>query len=790
MSQRTQLPPKSGLDWSERSLTGSAPIGKNHALVFSCTGEEPGLADPLYLRRRSRTDAPPRCPGKVNKPLLFLLLAGGTVGAGAADSDLFALCRSDATTPALPSPPPSGATLLSADRAVSDGDGTITLTGSVEALRAGQFLQANAGRYRPGAGIVDASGNVSYLREDMRIEGESGEFGLGTETGLVIGSRFELFERHARGEAATARMLDRDVTVLDEAWYTTCDPGREDWLLRAARVRLDRESGVGVAHHARLSFMRVPLLYTPWISFPIDDRRRSGFLYPDIRDSSRSGLELSLPYYLNLAPNRDATITPRHLKKRGSMIESEIRYLGRNHHGQLDIGWLPNDRQTGRDRSLFSYRHQTLPGTGPSVDVDYNHVSDADYLRDFGNDLGIVSLTHLEKRATLGYQARHWLATAGLQRYQTVDDDIRPAARPYRLEPVLSFGTQLPEHNFRPGLKLAATHVNFRHAIRVEGQRYEIRPALSYPMYGLAGFIEPSVSLRHTGYRLDNAAPGDSQLTRTLPIITVDSGIFLERRLDLRGRTLIQTLEPRAFFLHVPYREQDHLPQFDTGTPDFNFSQLFRDNRFNGADRVGDAHHVALALVTRLIDATNGRERLTAGIGQIHHFRDRRVQLGGRPPETASRSDLVGEATGQAGNVTLRLDARRSEHNGHLDRAGLDMAYRPGPRRLLGIGYRYREKVVEQADLTVLWPLGARWHVLARHSHSLHDRRTLETITGLEYRSCCWRLRLVSRRYLDGVAEGRDAEYNRSIYAQLEFIGLASLGDDLEDLLERGILRQ
>ena len=720
--------------------------------------------------------------------LLTLLLLGSARVLAAAEPELFALCRPEhAVQPEIPSSPERGITVLTSREAIAEGDGTVTLTGDVQALRDGQALNADRARYDQNNARIAVDGNVVYLRQGMAIDGDEGEFSLDTDSGELASARFRLFARHARGEAESARMLDSNVTTLGDARYTTCDPGDEDWLLRASHVRLDRATGIGTARNARLSFMGVPFLYTPWISFPIDDRRRSGFLYPNVRDSSSNGLEFSIPYYLNLAPNYDATLTPHYMKKRGLMLESEFRYLGKRYEGLMDVSWVPNDQEMQRERSLIGYRHNTIPGAGFNLDVDYNRVSDADYFDDFGNDLGIASITHLEQRAVLGYQANNWTASARVQRYQTVDEAIATNQRPYRQEPALTFRSQLPEYNFRPNARLIGSYVDFRHEARQEGQRMEAQPALTFPMYSLAAYLQPTVTLRHTAYHLERVADGDSRPERTLPVVTVDSGMFLERNLDWGGRGLIQTLEPRLYYLYVPYRDQDHLPVFDSGIADFNFSQLFRDNRFNGSDRVGDANQLATALITRFIDAQTGRERFHAGIGRIHYFRDRRVRLSG-DPLTARRSDLVGEATAILGPLSARMDARRSEESGDVDVAGVSVQYRPGPRRLIGAAYRFRDETIEQTDFTLLWPLGRRWHAVARHNYSLHDRRTLETIAGVEYRSCCWRARVVSRRHLENVIGNEEPEYKRSLYLQIEFICLASLGDDLESLLERGIL--
>lgn len=740
------------------------------------------LGLPFFRSRRRRL--------RTTLLLPALLLAAASAHGAGTPQPLFGLCRAE-TLAAPPLPPPPGAagtTLLNANEALTDENGVVTLVGDVAAYRDRQSLHADRAVYEQQSSRIEATGNVRYLREGLLIEGDRGELLLDDDTGTLDNAGFRLFERHGRGSAGNVSMLDRDVTVLLGASYTTCDPGDEDWLLRASRVRLDRASGTGTARNARLSFMGVPFLYTPWLSFPIDDRRKSGFLTPEVKDSSRNGLEIALPYYLNIAPRYDATLTPRYMHKRGTMLETELRYLNARSAGILDLSYLPDDRLAGEKRSLFGYRHTAQPAMGFGLDVDYHRVSDPDYFRDFGTGLSVASITHLEQRAVLNYQAERWNASARVQRYQTVDETIAPARRPYRQEPALTFRSQLPEHNFRPNYRLIGSYVDFRHSDRLEGRRLEAQPAVTLPMYTLAAYAQPTLTLRHTSYALD-AAPGqDDGIDRTLPVVSVDTGVFLERETRWGGREMLHTLEPRLYYLYVPYRNQDELPLFDTGIPDFNFTQLFRDNRFNGSDRVGDTNQVSAALVTRLIDAQTGRERMRAGIGQIYYFQDRRVQLTGET-ETARRSDIVAEATAAlTASVSLRADARRSEESGRIDRAGLSLGYRPAPRSVVNLAYRFREDTLEQTDLTLLWPLGRRWHAVARHNYSLHDERTLETLAGVEYRSCCWRLRLVNRRHLDNVVADTTPEYNRSIYLQLELIGLASLGDDLESLLERGIL--
>lgn len=725
-------------------------------------------------------------------PLLAVALAPAGDARAASPPEPFQLCRPEhhvpPEIPRIEAGVPPGSTILRADRAETSGPDILTMRGGFEAIREGRGLSADGARYDRSEARVEATGNVRFTQENLLIEGDRGEFYLERDSGEVSQARLRLYDRHARGEARHADILDRHVTVLRDARYTTCDPGEEDWVLRSSRVRLDRESGTGTARNVALTFKGVPVIYSPWLSFPIDDRRKSGFLYPDVGNSSRTGFELATPYYLNLHPRFDATLTPRLMTDRGLMLESEFRYLNPGSAGTLRASYLPDDDIASEDRSLISYRHAPRPAAGLTFDVDYNRVSDTAYLQDFGNDLGTASITHLEQRALATYQATNWAASARLQRYQTIDEAIAPARYPYRQLPALTFRSQLPEYNLRPNYRLLGTYVDFRHDERIDGRRIDLQPSLTLPLYTLAAYVQPTVTLRHTRYALD-AAPGQpDRPARTLPVASLDAGVFLERDTSWMGRPMLHTLEPRLYYLYIPYRDQSDLPVFDTGLPDFNFTQLFRDNRFNGSDRVGDANQVSVAVVTRLLDAESGRERMRAGIGRIVYFEDREVTLSGEP-ETARVSDIVAEAKAAlTPSVSMQLDLRYSESLEEIDRSRIAVDYRPARRQLIGLAYRFREETLKQTDVRILWPLGRRWHAVARHTYSLHDRRDLETLVGFEYRNCCWRARIAHRRHLDEVLAGDEPRYNRSLYLQLELIGLASLGDDLETLLDRGIL--
>jgi LPS-assembly protein len=304
-------------------------------------------------------------------------------------------------------------------------------------------------------------------------------------------------------------------------------------------------------------------------------------------------------------------------------------------------------------------------------------------------------------------------------------------------------------------------------------------------MRGTAWFLTPRLALRHTQYQLKDVV-GDDRPYRSQEVASLDGGLFFEREVEIAGRPLQQTLEPRLYYLHVPYDDQSNLPVFDTSDLDFTFSQLFRDNRFSGADRMGDAEQLTLALSSRLNRPDNGRELARASLGQIFYFRDRQVTLPSQPIETDDSSSLVGELALQPRDgLSLSATAQRNLHQDVSERIGARLSYRPEPSRALSLSYSYRrDQSVRQTDLVALWPLSQHWQFLGRWHYDLETERSVDVLSGLEYQSCCWGLRLVGRAQLNTSTQ----EIDRSIYLSLELKGLGNIGQGLDSELERGIL--
>jgi Organic solvent tolerance protein OstA len=715
-------------------------------------------------------------------------------------SDPWALCGAP-EPPLVPVPPGARgkpvernvAAHLSGQRAEAFARNFFVLSGNAVAKRADQLLAADRITYDAAQERVEAQGNVRYGEYDLSIEGQSGYLQLDTDQGGLDEVRYRLHDRHGRGTAATMRLESPSLSRFTQVTYTTCNPDDSAWQLKASRLKLNREEGVGTAHHARLALKNIPVFYTPYITFPIDDRRKSGFLVPSFGHSSRSGFDLEIPYYWNIAPNMDATLAPRLLTRRGFQFLGEFRYLTENHHGELYGEGLPDDREFGRGRGLISFTdsgHFLTPRLTTNLIV--HRVSDERYFGDLGNNLSLASITYLESRADLYYAGHGWSLLGRAQDFQTVDETIAPPSRPYRRLPQLLFHGHLSEQRLGLSYALRNEFVRFDHDVGVTGERIDLRPTISLPIAHPAFFLTPSASMSYTQYFLDGRRREDSTPTRTLPIVSLDSGLFLERRFTLSSRALLQTLEPRLYYLYVPFEDQSDIPNFDSTALNLRFFELFLDNRFSGGDRIGDANQLTLALTTRLFDALLGSERLRASIGQIIYFRDREVTLPGQPLGTDRVSHLVAELFAALPyHVKLNAEIQWNPEQDQLDRGIVRVQYRPARDWILNLAYRSvrnaqktERESLDQTDVSLVWPLGRQWHMVARWNYSIEDDRTLEVFGGLEYDSCCFALRGIVRRFVRDI----EGDVNTSFLLQLELKGLTSIGQKVEELLEERIL--
>jgi LPS-assembly protein len=659
---------------------------------------------------------------------------------------------------------------------------TASMSGGVLLRRDDKYAGADSARYDPEQRALFLEGGVRYEDPGTQILSRSAEFGYDLGRIRFEGAEFSLGSSSARGAAEELEINQNGTLTLGGVEYTTCPPGSEDWLLQGKSIKLDTREGIGTAKGMKLRFKGVPILYLPYISFPISDARKSGLLTPEIGSSGRSGNELRVPYYWNIAPNYDATITPRLLTSRGLQLETQFRYLTVKNEGQITADYLPNNDILDRARHQVNLTHRTDFGRGWRNRINYRAVSDGQYFEDLGGSLSVSSITHLDRHVRFDYYSERLSLLAQAQDFQTIDDAIDPSDRPYRRVPQLLLNANLPASIFRLGLDSEV--VQFDRDVGVTGWRFNAAPSVAVPVRKPGWFFVPAVALDYTRYELADTLPGEpTEITRTVPITSVDTGLVLERMTSSSNR--LQTIEPRLLYVNIPYRDQDGLPVFDTITPDINLVQLYRKNRFLGVDRIGDTEQISIGVTSRILDLSSGRELMSATIGQTRYFDDRQVTLPGLPAATFETSDYVARLRFLLlENVNFGFGHQWGTGDNGVTKSEARLQYRPARNKIVNLAYRYRRESLEQGDVSWSWPLAKRWNFVGRYNYSFRDETVLEQFFGLEYESCCWGLRLVTRRHIST----RDGTRDSSVGLQLVLKGMTSVGTAADKLLERGIL--
>jgi len=666
--------------------------------------------------------------------------------------------------------------------------GVSEFSGNVEMQQGDQRLSAEQLRYDKATSLADATGNVTFQDSSgASFQTQETHINLESRLGYAGPSYFRLENAGARGDAERIDFEGPDHTRLTRVRYTTCAPGQDSWFLKMRELRLDTREDIGTAYHASVDFQGLPIFYLPYLSFPISDQRKSGFLIPRVGSASNRGLEVAAPYYFNLAPNYDDTLTPQFMTERGLQLQNQFRYLTRHSEGKIELEVLPHDRmENGDDRAAGLYQHKHVLNPLWTGNIDLRAVSDKKYFDDFGDNLGLTSQTHLPQNAGVDYRGPLWNFSARAADYQTIDRSIAPADRPYARLPQLNLSTSLPLRPNRVNYYFESEAVNFERSVGVTGGRLNLGPAMSLPLENSYGYVTPRLGVRHIAYHLSSAQDETPSLTRG--VFSVDSGLVFERDSRWGERRFTQTLEPRLYYLYVPAKDQDGLPNFDTGVPDLSFSNLFRDNRFAGGDRIGDSNQITAALTTRFIDEKDGVERGRASLGRIYYFADRQVNLPAGPSGAAS-SDIVGEATATlAGHWHARSTAQWNRVDDHIQKYNYYLQYNPAKNRIVNVGKRFSRDDLEQTDVSAEWPIAGRWTFRARSLYSLRDHRNVDSHAGVEYNACCWALRVVgSRRLVVDAQRDNAATQVTSIMLELELTGLSKLGHVPDSPLREGV---
>jgi LPS-assembly protein len=761
--------------------------------------------------------------------------------------------------------PNPGPVYVRADRVHGEMDVNVDLEGGVEVRHEGIVLRGERAVYTIASDELKVRGKVRLVERGAAFTGPALDFHLDAHTGKMPDASYTYAAKQGRGDSRLIEFLDDDNIRLHEATYTTCAPNDTSWWIRAQTIDINRADQEAVAHATTLYFEGVPILASPYFDLPLGDQRRSGVLTPGFYQDSRVGEEFIVPIYWNIAPNRDYTLTPDVMPRRGVALDNELRFLEPHVRGQLDYNIMPNDRTTGtmRDHMVLQtqyadYNGGTIAGpagsasnggggpltvaptTGIVFNLNYNRVSDDNYFIDFSHNIIGSSAVVLPQEASLSYLQPYWSASLSLAKSQTLISLLLPTdSGPYERVPDLALNLhradwkgfdlasvidvtrfQHPAVNpfFEPPGGYPVDTAHAQHPSNTletrdvqpfapefpagyytqDGSRLVINPSLSYPILNPGWFVTPKLQWHYTAYELDPTFnQGQTSAQRSLPIASLDTGLIFERSMNWLGKDSHQTLEPRVYYALVPYRDQNHLPDFDSTDADFNFAQLFTENTFTGNDRIAEADQVTTALTSRIVDDALGDERLRVAFGQRFYFGPQRVTLPGDVPRTNKASDtlfLASAALGRKWSFDTVLDYSELTHEFAL--ANFGFRWQPRPASVLNLSYRYETASlagspvsIDQVRVSTQWPLTDRWYGVGALAYSISDRGWVESIGGVEYKASCWVGRFVVQRYAVPLpnTDAYSSSYTTVWFFQIELNGLTSVGTSPLDQLQRNI---
>lgn len=694
---------------------------------------------------------------------------------------------------------------MDADRIQGTQDKELEAFGSARLRKRGQSFAADWMRHDTPKDVLDAKGNVRLEQGRELIEGSVLHYEIANDRGYMESPRYMLMSVPAAGPAGSAPLPESDGRGTAErllfegpgkyrvetANYTTCEPGNDAWYLRASQLDIDRNRDVGTARDASIVFFDQTIFWSPYLSFSLHEERKSGLLTPSYRSSNTTGFEFTLPYYLNLAPDMDATLYPRYMTKRGLQLGGEFRYLNRNWQGETRAEILSGDQQISRDRWGLFTKHQQQFGADWKGLLNLNRVSDDKYFTDLSTQVAVTSQVNLSNDLTLG-RGGTWgdngtySFSAYAQRFQTLQSDpLAPLTPPYNRQPQVILAAQRQTAN-RGDFDFLGSYSSFEHASLVNGQRIVAYPSYSMPLQNAFAHFTPKVGAHLTRYFIgSNNAAGLQDTTRSLPMFSADSGVVFEREARAGGQRVLQTLEPKAYYVYIPYKDQSGLPNFDSAQQDVNFSTIFTENQFSGQDRINDANQLTLGVTSRFISADSGIERIRGALAQRYYFQSQRVTVPGVAPRASdsNSSDLLAALSGNiATNWTADAGWQYNTDLKATQKFNVSGRYQPQRGKVLNLAYRETINTLRQSDVSVQWPVATGWTAVGRWNYSLRDDRTLEALAGFEYHDRCWSLRIAGHRFATTTSDA-----STSIFIQLELNGVSRIGTSPLDVLRRNI---
>ncbi|SPD63527.1 LPS-assembly protein LptD [Cupriavidus taiwanensis] len=694
---------------------------------------------------------------------------------------------------------PDAPTFIEADRMTGYSERGVELEGHAELRRDGGVIKGDKLTYDQDTDEAFAQGNVRMSRGGALAVGPEARLKVEANEGYMLSPDYYFQQTGGTGKAERIDFLDQNRSTARQASYTTCSPDNADWYFSANRIDLDSDRQVGVAYGGVLNFFGVPVAAAPAFSFPLNDDRRSGFLPPLMGYSSKSGFDVTAPYYVNIAPNRDLTIYPRLMTERGLQLGGEYRYLSETYSGRVRAEFLPDDRKTNSNRWAYSLQHTQRLAPGLAAYLNLNRVSDDRYPDDFNRSVSQSTLRQYTQEGGVTYNWQDFTLLARVQKFQT----LRPSEPSYERVPQLNgkyirydlggFDVQMEADYTR--FRIPLTSTGFQ---QPQGERMYFQPSISYPIVRAGWYVTPKVSFSAAQYQMEaatNTPTAQNNLSRAIPTVSLDSGMTFERDAPtisrLFGVNYVQTLEPRLFYVYTPFRDQSQFPLFDTVQSDFGYGQIFSENPFTGYDRIADNNKLTGGVTTRLIESDTGIERFRGTIAQRYDFTGQRVQLNGTlaDPKSGS-SDLLAATTIQLfRGYYLDAGVQYNPDSDRISYGNVAFTYRPESRKVFNAGYRYRRPTsvtdntaIDQFELSSQWPITRRAYGIARFAFDLTASQMVDALAGVEYAADCWVGRVVYQRFRN-TTQG----YTGRVFLQVEFRGLSKIGSNPLNILRLNV---
>ncbi|WP_346796104.1 LPS-assembly protein LptD [Halomonas sp. Bachu 37] len=752
------------------------------------------------------------------------------------------LCRGRYVMPGyrLPQQDDPETVALEASELDYQANGEALLRGDVVLRRGNTQLEAASLRLPEQRQHIEAEGGLALRDGVALVRGKQANVSLVDDRAALEGAQYVFYEQRLRGEASRLEQRGESLYRLNDATFTTCDPGENTWRLVGSEINLHQARGYGTARHTRLEVKDTPVFYWPWLRFPLDDRRQTGLLWPTLGFSG-DGVDYTQPFYWNIAANHDATITPRWMSDHGLLLGGEYRYLYPDSRGQVEGAWLASDdggsgqradRHEGDDRWYIDAQHAGRVNERSNYRLRYGSASDGRYFEDFGSTLGGDSRSSMERLAQVDYRGERWQLDARAQGFQRLEETLNDSDKPfYRLPSLTANADWRQDSGLYYQWRSNATHfwrdvdenlVPEREA--ATGTRLHLTPALGWRFEQPWGHLEPRTELWHTAYALDygdRQTQRDESPDRSVAVSSVDGGLVFERELELAGRDYRQTLEPRLNYAYVPRTDQSELPDFDSREQPFSWNQLWSANRFSGADRVGDLNRLSYALESRLLEREDGSEQLSVGVGQSVYFDDRRIDLDGDPdkrrPEDYLTAERFYQATRERSPLVTRVDwqinSRWSagyewlydDHRDLTERSAVDLHYRHPRGHVLNLGYRweiegfdpsvvpgddgFRDYDREEFDVSFAWKATPQVDLIGRYIHDQTNQRSLEQLAGVQWNDCCYGVQVVWREWVDDNDTARVADdyHDRGLFLRFVFKGLGGIGQEADSYFEQAV---